>query len=227
MHRMHDLIAQFPSKVLYGSKLTADESVAAHLLRDLPNTKATSEEDEKEVLGTPVVFFDTAGCEYFARLEGDGEDGSRCNENEATVVKNWVETLVSDSQDRGISPSYADGHSLSKGWMRSNTFTNRGHHSVRSPHPSSAPSTLNPDTHLFSFSQVPSAGDPHDVALAPLIRLRNRDWNRRRDAGPRKRSHRDQPGAQQRNGEHGLFAAIDSSLSPMTSFVDRSAKSVS
>ena len=104
MHRMHDLIAQFPSKVLYGSKLTADESVAAHLLRDLPNTKANSEEDEKEVLGTPVVFFDTAGCEYFERLEGDGEEGSRCNENEATVVKDWVETLVSDTQDRKTSP---------------------------------------------------------------------------------------------------------------------------
>lgn len=64
------------------------------MLRDLPNTHANSEEDEKEMLATPVVFFDTAGCEYFERLDGDGDEGSRCNENEATIVKNWVEQLV-------------------------------------------------------------------------------------------------------------------------------------
>lgn len=64
------------------------------MLRDLPNTHAKSEEDEKEMLATPVVFFDTAGCEYFERLDGDGDEGSRCNENEATIVKNWVEQLV-------------------------------------------------------------------------------------------------------------------------------------
>jgi DNA polymerase alpha-associated DNA helicase A len=51
-------------------------------------------DEEKEILGTPVVFFDTAGCEYFERMEGDNDEGSRCNENEATVVKNWVDKLV-------------------------------------------------------------------------------------------------------------------------------------
>jgi DNA polymerase alpha-associated DNA helicase A len=91
---MHAQICEFPSKTLYSSKLTSHESVASHLLRDLPEAKPESEEDEKEVLGTPVVFFDTAGCEYYERLEGDGDEGSRCNENEATVVKNWVGNLV-------------------------------------------------------------------------------------------------------------------------------------
>ncbi|TFY66820.1 hypothetical protein EVG20_g4274 [Dentipellis fragilis] len=93
-YRMHEQIAEFPSKTLYGSKLAAHPSVASHLLRDLPNTKAASEEDEKEILATPVVFFDTAGCEYFERLDGDNDEGSRCNENEATVVKNWTGSLV-------------------------------------------------------------------------------------------------------------------------------------
>lgn len=78
--------------------MTSHESVASHLLRDLPEAKAESEEEDKEVLGTPVVFFDTAGCEYFERLDGDGDEGSRCNENEATVVKNWVQTLVRNSK---------------------------------------------------------------------------------------------------------------------------------
>ncbi|KAH7925357.1 P-loop containing nucleoside triphosphate hydrolase protein [Leucogyrophana mollusca] len=97
-YRMHSNICQFPSKTLYASKLVSHESVASHLLRDLPSTKdkgsLSDEETIREVLGTPVVFFDTAGCEYFERLEGDGDEGSRCNENEVTVVKNWVEKLV-------------------------------------------------------------------------------------------------------------------------------------
>lgn len=96
-YRMHAQIAEFPSKVMYAGKLTSHPSVAAHLLKDLSNAGVDNEEDEKEVLGTPVVFFDTAGCEYFERLEGDGDEGSRCNENEAEVVKRWVEKLVGAS----------------------------------------------------------------------------------------------------------------------------------
>lgn len=92
---MNEKIAAFPSKVMYHSKLTSHESVASHLLRDLPDANAKNEDDEKELLGTPVVFFDTAGCEYYERLDGDGDEGSRCNENEATVVKNYVDELVS------------------------------------------------------------------------------------------------------------------------------------
>ncbi|EMD37094.1 hypothetical protein CERSUDRAFT_155577 [Gelatoporia subvermispora B] len=93
-YRMHAQIAAFPSKTMYHGRLASHPSVSSHLLRDLPNAKAESEEDEKEILATPVVFFDTAGCEYFERVEGDGDEGSRCNENEATVVKNWIEQLV-------------------------------------------------------------------------------------------------------------------------------------
>lgn len=100
---MHEQIAQFPSQVMYNSKLQAHPSVASHLLCDLPNVStggddhSKDEEDDvdKEVLRTPVVFFDTAGCEYFERTEGDSDEGSKCNENEATVVRKWVEQLVS------------------------------------------------------------------------------------------------------------------------------------
>jgi hypothetical protein len=95
---MHAQICQFPSKTLYASKLKSHDSISSHLLRDLPNTtpfvETKDEETIKEILGTPVVFFDTAGCEYYERLEGDGDEGSRCNENEATVVKEWTEKLV-------------------------------------------------------------------------------------------------------------------------------------
>lgn len=92
---MHAHICAFPSKALYSSKLISHSSVATHLLRDLPGTHADSVEGKKETLETPVVFFDTAGCEYYERLDGDGDEGSRCNENEATIVKNWVDELAS------------------------------------------------------------------------------------------------------------------------------------
>jgi DNA polymerase alpha-associated DNA helicase A len=96
--RMHSQICQFPSRTLYASKLISHQSVRSHLLKDLPNASAfTSSEDEdtiKEILGVPVIFFDTSGCEYFERLDGDSDEGSRCNENEAAVVTKWVEKLV-------------------------------------------------------------------------------------------------------------------------------------
>ena len=92
---MHAHIASFPSKVMYHSRLKSHDSVKTHLLRDLPTAHVDSEDDEKEVLGTPVVFYDTAGCEYFERVDGVGDEGSKCNENEASVVKMWVEQLVS------------------------------------------------------------------------------------------------------------------------------------
>ncbi|KAI0826200.1 P-loop containing nucleoside triphosphate hydrolase protein [Irpex lacteus] len=94
-YRMHAQIAAFPSKIMYHNKLTSHESVKEHLLRDLPNAKASSEDEEKELLGTPVAFYDTAGCEYFERMDGDGDEGSKCNENEAMVVKNFIEQLTS------------------------------------------------------------------------------------------------------------------------------------
>ncbi|KAG2073937.1 DNA helicase [Suillus decipiens] len=97
-YRMHSQICQFPSKTLYASKLVSHQSVRSHLLKDLPTASAfTSSKDEdtiKETLGTPVVFYDTAGCEYFERVDGDNDEGSRCNENEAAVASKWVERLV-------------------------------------------------------------------------------------------------------------------------------------
>ncbi|KAI9435234.1 P-loop containing nucleoside triphosphate hydrolase protein [Russula earlei] len=98
-YRMHTKIAEFPSKVMYNSKLITHPSVASHLLLHLPNAATTS--DVQDILENPIVFFDTAGCEYFERLEGDGDESSRCNENEATIVYNWVATLVA----AGITPS--------------------------------------------------------------------------------------------------------------------------
>ncbi|ELU38648.1 DNA-binding protein SMUBP-2 [Rhizoctonia solani AG-1 IA] len=94
-YRMHQKIASFPSETLYGSALISHESVASHLLRDLPGVSA--DQGLAEVTSEPVVFFDTAGCEFYERVDGEGDrdEGSRSNENEATLVRKWVEELVS------------------------------------------------------------------------------------------------------------------------------------
>lgn len=90
---MHKKIAEFPSETLYGSALISHESVASHLLRDLPGI--STDQALAEVTSEPVVFFDTAGCEFYEKVDNEGgDDGSRSNENEATVVKKWVEELV-------------------------------------------------------------------------------------------------------------------------------------
>ena len=125
--RMHSHIASFPSKVMYHSRLKSHSSVEAHLLRDLPNTEADSEDDEKEILGTPIVFYDTAGCEYFERLEGDGDEGSRCNENEASVVKMWVDQLV--RLPIGYPVTVVINHRES-GWWTGAPVPDRSHHTV-------------------------------------------------------------------------------------------------
>ncbi|KAH6903121.1 DNA helicase [Coprinopsis sp. MPI-PUGE-AT-0042] len=96
---------RIPIKTLYRSKLRSHSSVEAHLLKDLLEDDT---EDPDEVLQHPVVFFDTAGCEFFERLEAtstpgskDSDEGSRCNENEAMIVKQWVEKLVGVGIDPG------------------------------------------------------------------------------------------------------------------------------
>ncbi|KAG8720180.1 hypothetical protein FRC08_000966 [Ceratobasidium sp. 394] len=92
-YRMHKKIADFPSRTLYSSALISHESVASHLLRDLPGVSTDAE--LAEITAEPVVFFDTAGCEFYEKVDAEGgDDGSRSNENEATIVKKWVDELI-------------------------------------------------------------------------------------------------------------------------------------
>jgi DNA polymerase alpha-associated DNA helicase A len=102
---MNTKICDFPSNTLYSSMLTSDASVASRRLSDLPNLPNAT--DAKDTLEHEVVFFDTAGCEFFERIDGGegteapftlGDEGSKCNVNEAEVVRKWVEELVSFSR---------------------------------------------------------------------------------------------------------------------------------
>lgn len=85
-YRMHSAIMGFSSQEFYESSLTADASVAAHLLCDLPDIVATP------LTTSPLEFIDTAGASYDEELEPDGE--SRFNSAEADLVSRRVRALL-------------------------------------------------------------------------------------------------------------------------------------
>ena len=108
VNRMNSQIADFPSKTLYASNLISSPSVASRTLLDLPTISSRNSEEAKEVLEPPVVFFDTAGCEFYEATEGgdvDGDkglgEGSKRNENEAEIVVKWARKLVT----LGVAPA--------------------------------------------------------------------------------------------------------------------------
>jgi len=103
--RMNEHIAYFPSETLYDNLLMSDASVAKRTLLSLPSMSDQNSEEAKETLEPTVVFFDTAGCEFFERSESDSDgdaklvkgvlgEGSKSNENEAVVVAKWARKLV-------------------------------------------------------------------------------------------------------------------------------------
>ncbi|KAF8506254.1 AAA domain-containing protein [Gautieria morchelliformis] len=126
-YRMNTKISNFPSKILYHSRLTSHTTNASRLLSHLPGV--SQEEEYEDVVGTgsEVIFWDTAGAEFWERSGNDGEDvnlrtssddgGSLCNENEAEVVKRWVHRLmaagVQPSQIAIITPYQAQSQILS------------------------------------------------------------------------------------------------------------------
>lgn len=85
-YRMHQDIMAFSSQEFYENRLHADQSVRAHLLRDLPGVRAD------ELTGCAVHFIDTAGAGYDEAVEADGE--SRLNTREAGLVLEKIQELL-------------------------------------------------------------------------------------------------------------------------------------
>ncbi|WWC89021.1 uncharacterized protein L201_003939 [Kwoniella dendrophila CBS 6074] len=116
-YRMNEHIASFPSDTLYSSALISDSSVSKRTLLELPSVlENNSSEEAKDVLEPVVVFFDTSGCEFYERTEGDSDgtssttkdkgnsnlgEGSKSNENEAVVVAKWAKKLI----ELGVNPA--------------------------------------------------------------------------------------------------------------------------
>ena len=108
LHSMNEHIAKFPSETLYDTLLISAPSVAKRSLLSLPTIVDPTNDDAKDALESTVVFFDTAGCEFFERSENDADgdmktikgalgEGSKSNENEAGVVAKWTRKLVSET----------------------------------------------------------------------------------------------------------------------------------
>ncbi len=92
-YRMHSHIMQFSSEQFYDGSLAAHESVASHLLHDLPAVRPSL------LTAEPISFFDTAGADWSEELEPDGE--SKRNPQEGAFVLRKVQQL----QAAGLSPS--------------------------------------------------------------------------------------------------------------------------
>lgn len=101
--RMNETIASFPNTKLYNDNLISSPSVAKRTLLDLSTILDPTSSDIKDLLEPPVVFFDTAGCEFYERTEADDQaskgikgvaEGSKSNANEAEIVVKWARSLV-------------------------------------------------------------------------------------------------------------------------------------
>ncbi|KAI8460315.1 P-loop containing nucleoside triphosphate hydrolase protein [Phakopsora pachyrhizi] len=88
-YRMNESIMRFPCQELYDSKLRAADSVAKHLLKNLPHIKNHDEDG----ISDPVLFLDTAGSYMFDR-KAENSEGGLLNENEADLVVKRVVELV-------------------------------------------------------------------------------------------------------------------------------------
>ncbi|KAI8337766.1 P-loop containing nucleoside triphosphate hydrolase protein [Chlamydoabsidia padenii] len=105
-YRMHQKIMEFSSKELYANLLVADESVASHLLKDLPDVTLT---ENTEV---PVVLLDTSDTGLGHEVTDDDslDDQSKANELEVSLAVHHVEALLEDGltqEQIGIITPYA------------------------------------------------------------------------------------------------------------------------
>ena len=101
-YRMHTHIMQFSSAQFYNDSLEAHESVASHLLQDLPRVEPSLLTSE------PVAFIDTAGADWNEELEPDGQ--SKRNPEEGAFVLRKVRELYEAGlrpQDIAVIAPYA------------------------------------------------------------------------------------------------------------------------
>ncbi|MGB0578175.1 MAG: AAA domain-containing protein [Limisphaerales bacterium] len=91
-YRMHEEIMHYSSHQFYDGDLQADETVAAHLLRDLPDVR------DDELTTNSVRFIDTSGSGYEEQRETAGS--SIANPEEAALAVKKARDLM----ELGVSP---------------------------------------------------------------------------------------------------------------------------
>jgi ATP-dependent RNA/DNA helicase IGHMBP2 len=85
-YRMHERIMTWSSEALYGGGIEAHASVRAHLLQELPQVAPAAD------TAAPLVFIDTAGCDFEEEREAQGD--SRSNPGEARLLEAHVGRLL-------------------------------------------------------------------------------------------------------------------------------------
>jgi DNA polymerase alpha-associated DNA helicase A len=106
--RMHQDIMEYSSHNLYEDKLTAHSSVKSHLLSDLEEVDANSD----DIVNTPLLFVDTAGSDLLESSTTDINDNnsnslgklvddSKLNMGEVQLVISHLKLLIST----GVKPS--------------------------------------------------------------------------------------------------------------------------
>ena len=103
-YRMHEAIMRWSSEELYGGRLEAHSDVARHSLVELPGARGQEESafethsgPSLSALESPLVFFDSTGCDLDER---EDEEGSRLNEGEAEAALRHARDLV----EAGVRP---------------------------------------------------------------------------------------------------------------------------
>ena len=115
-YRMNHTIMQFSSDQFYNGSLVADDSVANHVLSDLPRLSKETTDD------ACVTFYDTAGAGWDEEIE-EGSLSKR-NVNEAKLVLDQVQQLCNSGlapQDIAVIAPYA----AQVRWLRQNTEYNK------------------------------------------------------------------------------------------------------
>ncbi|GAA5795203.1 hypothetical protein HPULCUR_000557 [Helicostylum pulchrum] len=89
-YRMHEEIMKFSSQELYENKLVAHESVAGHLLMDLPNVNSC------ESTNSPLMLIDTGDASVFheTKKSRKGVERSSANDMEVVLVEKHIEILM-------------------------------------------------------------------------------------------------------------------------------------
>ena len=115
-YRMNHTIMQFSSDQFYNGSLVADDSVANHVLSDLPRLSKETTDD------ACVTFYDTAGAGWDEEIE-EGSLSKR-NVNEAKLVLDQVQQLCNSGlapQDIAVIAPYA----AQVRWLRQNAEYNK------------------------------------------------------------------------------------------------------
>lgn len=91
-YRMNQKIMEYSSTAMYDNKLTAHESVANHLLHDIPSVQTS------ENTSNPIIMIDTSDNNMRYEVSGSGQfdKQSTANNFEVKIIANQIRKLINE-----------------------------------------------------------------------------------------------------------------------------------